>query len=147
MDGLQDIPIHLEGPSVSDPSTNNLLPILHQVRHALELLINRGKTTTIDLSAIPFASGDEEQLRATLGAGEVVATIDALGETTVLETAYAGVWLVEHFSPERVRIALHLEVAKVPFLLKAQNEDLVDARIRLGKYLDGLTDIDPNLSA
>ena len=144
MGELQDIPVRLEGSSALDGLTHNVVPVLHEVRHALDLLADQGKSTIIDLTAMPFASGDEEQLRTALGEGEVVATIQAIGETRVCETGYSGVWLVEHFSPEQDRIALHLEVAEVPFLLKTPQDDLDDARKRLGKRLAGEDDLIPH---
>lgn len=147
MGGLQDIPVHLEHSSASDGLTSNVVPILHEIRHALGVLAETGEATIIDLTAMPFAAGDEAQLRAALGEGEVLATVNAIGETTLRETGYSGVWLVEHSSPEQVRIALHLEVAEVPFLLKTPKDDLRDALRRLTTRLSGLSDIDSTTTA
>ena len=137
MGEFQDIPAQFGVSSALDGLTHNVVPVLHEVRHALDLLADEGKSTIIDLTAMPFAPGDEAQLRVALGKGEVVATVSALGETSVCETGYAGVWLVEHHSPEQERIALHLEVAEVPFLLKTPLDDLEEARKRLGRRLAG----------
>jgi hydrogenase-1 operon protein HyaF len=144
MGGLQDIPVRRERTLVAHGLTRNVVPILHEIRHALDLLADSGKATIIDLTAMPFGSDDEAQLRAALGEGEVVATVNALGESCMQETGYSGVWLVEHRSPEQVRTALHLEVAEVPFLLKTPIDDLRAARRRLSNRLN---DIDGEITA
>ena len=51
--------------------------------------------------------------------------------TEIRETAFSGIWLVEHRSPEDARVALHIEVAEVPFLLRTPQEDLEAASRRL----------------
>ncbi|MGE5154177.1 MAG: hydrogenase expression/formation C-terminal domain-containing protein [Bdellovibrio bacteriovorus] len=121
-------PIHVRG---------NALPILHEVRHALERLIATGETTQIDLNSIPFGPGDEARLSDLLGTGEVSATIDALGKTLIRETAITGVWLVDYRNSEDQRLALHVEIATVPGILKAQPEDLATAITALDNRLTG----------
>jgi len=131
MSGLDGIPVRVEGSAAAGALTHNLLPVLHEIRHALDRLIEEGEPTIIDLTAMPFGPGDEEGLVAALGVGEVQATVNAIGETRIRETAYAGVWLVEHLSTEEARLALHVEVASVPFLLKTPTEDMAEACRRL----------------
>jgi hydrogenase-1 operon protein HyaF len=117
----------------------NAIPILHEVRHALGRLIAAGQETSIDLNAIPFGPGDEERLIDLLGTGEVAATIEALGPTQVQETAIPGVWLLDYRNVEGERLALHLEIAAVPQILRTHSEDLdssiaaLDARLQLGQ--------------
>ena len=76
--------------------TWNARPLLFEVRHALEELIDSGETSIIDLRSIPLAPGEEETIIETLGQGEVHARLDALGPSEIIETRYAGVWLVTH---------------------------------------------------
>lgn len=118
----------------------NALPILHEVRHALVRLVATGETTQIDLNAIPFGPGDQEHLTALLGAGEVKATIDALGPTHVQETEIPGVWLVDYHNSEGERLALHIEIAPIPGILTAQPEDLATAVATLDARLTGGSD-------
>lgn len=115
----------------------NALPILHEVRHALGRLIAAGETTQIDLEAIPFGPGDLERLTALLGAGEVSATIAALGPTLIQETAIPGVWLVDYRNSDDERLALHVEVATIPGILRVQPEDLASATAILDARLSG----------
>ncbi len=106
--------------------TENLKPLLHEVAAALRELSESGAGTTIDLSAMPFSTQDEADLRAILGEGEVSAVVNAFGPTLVQETALPGVWLVEHKDADERRLAMHLEVARVPSILVTPNEDIVD---------------------
>lgn len=112
------------------------LPILHQVRHALERLIATGEETRIDLNAMPFGPGDLEHLTALLGRGEVEATVEALGPTHVQETAIPGVWLVDYRSSETQRLTLQIEVAPVPEILRPQPQDLTSAIATLDARLE-----------
>ncbi len=134
MTGLSDIPVITE----SAGFRHNALPILHEIRHALARLGGGGEPTVIDLKAIPFGPGDEDQLLAFLGRGEVSAEIDALGPTRVYETAYTGVWVVDYRDTEEAQIALQVEVAEVPGILKSQPEDLAAAQKRLAQALDAV---------
>lgn len=134
-----DIPIEIETSAQSSVYRGNALPILHEVRHALERLITTGAGTQIDLNAIPFGPGDEERLTQLLGTGEVRATIDALGPTLIQETAIPGVWLIDYHNEDGERLALHIEVATIPEILRTQAEDLstaiatLDARLNPGQ--------------
>lgn len=131
MTSLHEIDVRAEGRVVEGDSTHNLLPVLHQLQHALRLLCDRRESTIIDLTAMPFGPGEEAQLRGTLGCGEATASVNAIGVTEIRETAFSGIWLVEHRSPEDARVALHIEVAEVPFLLRTPQEDLEAASRRL----------------
>lgn len=136
MSSLDGIAVRIDGTPASPASSHNVAPILHEIRHALRQLSRTGEPTTIDLSAMPFLDSDEEDLLSALGRGEASALVDALGETRIEETAYAGVWLVDHRGPGGERLALHIEVAEVPLLLKSPREDLQDALERLEEALD-----------
>ncbi len=113
----------------------NALPVLHEIRHALRQLIEEGRSTTIDLRALPFGPGDEDHLLNALGRGEVQATLDTLGPTEIWESAYTGVWVVDHRNREGQRIALAVEVTQVPGILLAQQVDLPNSLARLSQTL------------
>lgn len=136
MSGIQDIPISVLDLQGSQAQTGNVLPILNEVRYALALLASQGTPTTIDLSAIPFAPGDREKLDQVLGEGEVSAVVDALGETRIRETAYPGVWLVSHHSPQGDILATQIEVTRMPSLLSTPEQDIPDTVNALDDYLN-----------
>ena len=136
MSGLHSIPIRVETDPAPLADRGNAIPILHEVRHALARLAQTGEETRIDLSSIPFGPGDEERLLELLGIGEVAATVEALGPTLVRETAVPGVWLLDYRNAEGERLALHLEIAGIPEILRTPREELdiaiatLDARLQ-----------------
>lgn len=135
MSSLDQIGVRVEARPEAAAATHNVAPVLHEIRHAVGQLIRTGESTTIDLSALPFAPSDEQDLRSALGRGETTAVVSVLGETRIEETAYAGVWLIDHLGPDGGRLALHIEVAEVPLLLKTPKEDLADALESLERAL------------
>jgi hydrogenase-1 operon protein HyaF len=128
MSALDKIAVRIE---TADGFARNALPVLHEIRHALQRLVEAGETTVIDLHSIPFGPGDEADLCASLGTGEVTARLDALGESRITETVYPGVWIVDHYNTHGQRIAYQIEVATVPAVLVAQPDDLADGLRRL----------------
>ena len=113
----------------------NALPILNEIRHALERLLASGETAVIDLGALPMGPQDEVQLLAALGEGEVEATINAGGPSSVRETAFHGVWLLTHRNEAGETLARFIEIAFVPELLMSQAEDVADSAVELAKKL------------
>jgi hydrogenase-1 operon protein HyaF len=128
-----DIPVQAHR---APPEAGNALPLLHEIRHALQRLRQEGEPTLIDLSAIPFGPGDRDRLLAALGEGEVSARIEALGPTLIRETALAGVWLVQYFDPDGQELVLHIEISHCPRLLRTPIEDLDLALRQLDDQLD-----------
>jgi hydrogenase-1 operon protein HyaF len=128
MSALDKIAVRIE---TADGFARNALPVLHEIRHALQRLVESGETTVIDLQSIPFGPGDEADLCASLGTGEVTAQLDALGESRITETVYPGVWIVDHYNTHGQRIAYQIEVATVPAVLVAQSDDMADGLRRL----------------
>jgi hydrogenase-1 operon protein HyaF len=137
MNGLQSIPVKVEAAAAEAYRTQNLQPLLLQLEQALQELVDNGSPALIDLSAMPFSTQDEQDLRERLGRGEVSAMIDAFGPTLIQETAYPGVWLVEHQDAQQRRLTLHLEVARAPGILLTPQDDLADSLAALRR--DNLT--------
>ena len=116
---------------IGDALTHNVKPLLHEIKHALDNLIETGKTTIIDLHSLPLAPGEEEKILNTLGQGEVQAQLNALGLSDVSETQYAGVWIITHYNDEQQIISRFIEVTTMPEILCSQTEDIMDAYSRL----------------
>ena len=135
MTSLDKIGIRAE--PAANAATGNAAPVLHQIRHALAELAETGNPTIIDLAAIPFAPGDRKRLLDTLGEGEVDAVVQALGRSRVRETAFPGVWLVQHFAPDGAEYATQIEVSRAPSLLMTPDGDVADSAARLGAALEG----------
>lgn len=120
----------------SNELTWNARPILFEVRHALEELLDSGQTSIIDLRSIPLAPGEEETIINTLGQGEVHASLSALGPSEIYETRYAGVWLITHYNEEKAIVSRFIEITKLPDILKSQTEDMSNALIALAHELE-----------
>ena len=116
--------------------TANVLPLLHEIRHALEKLLDSGEATVIDLRSIPLAPGEDEAILDTLGRGEVQARMEALGPSEIYETRYAGVWVVTHYNESEEMIGRFIEVTEIPEVLKAQREDVAQALAGLSGRLE-----------
>lgn len=104
--------------------TGNVQPLLHEIFHALQRLYDSGEVTIIDLRALPLAPGEEEQIERQLGRGEVLARIDALGPSEIIETAIAGVWLVTHYNAEEEVLGRMIEICRIPAILESQDQDI-----------------------
>ena len=107
--------------------TGNVIPIINEIRHALEKLLEDGEATIIDLRALPLGPGEEQKLESMLGIGEVTAKIDAMGVSTVNETLFAGVWLVTHRNTEDAILGKFIEITRYPSILESQTEDMRSA--------------------
>ena len=121
---------------IGDELTQNVKPLLHEIKHALDNLIETGHTTVIDLRSIPLAPGEEDKILNTLGRGEVLAQLNALGLSEVIETQYAGVWIVTHYNDEDHIISRFIEVTTMPEILCSQTEDIMSAYSKLTLDLD-----------
>lgn len=117
-------------------ATENVMPILHQVRHALTEWLDTGEGMTIDLNAIPMTEHEFEALEHVLGQGEIVVSMEALGHSEVRETAFYGVWWVFHNDGEGKSFGRYLEITDVPDIVKAQREDVQDALAHLTERLE-----------
>lgn len=135
MQKLQDIEVRMEAPQPQSVRYGNAPPILHEILHALQRLIDEDETTTIDLRAIPFGPGDETDLLSSLGKGEITMRLDSLGVSEIWESRYPGVWVIDHRNQAGESVALQIEVTRVPEILKSQNMDITAAISRLENQL------------
>lgn len=121
---------------IGDDLTWNVMPLLHEVKHALDGLIKKGETTVIDLRSIPLAPGEEDKILNTLGQGEVQSQLNALGLSEIIETQYAGVWIVTHYNDENAVIGRFIDITTIPDILRSQEEDVIEAYNRLTESLE-----------
>jgi len=115
----------------ASPFHGNVRPILNEVLHALDKLLGTNESTTIDLASLPFGPGELEHLEATLGTGELSATLDALGTSSIRETAYPGVWWLEHRNALDEVVGSYLEITRTPEILSSQDADIIAGRAHL----------------
>ena len=105
-------------------SIGNINALLAEIAVHLERLARNGESGMIDLSSLPIAPGEYEQLRQALGRGEVSARLDAIGASEIIETRYAGVWWVTHYNVEGQIVADMIQIAWFPEILKSQPDDV-----------------------
>ncbi len=117
------------------PPLFNAKPILNEIRHGLDRLLGGGNVTIIDLQRIPFGVDDERYLRDALGDGEVHATVNTLGKSTVQETGVAGVWWITHYDEMGAVLGKFVEVTTIPEVLKSQRQDIVRGLHKLSTSL------------
>ena len=122
----------------ADDLTGNLMPLLHEVRHALDRLLENDEPTSIDLRSIPLGPGEEDRILSFLGQGEVNARLDLLGPSDVCETRYAGVWIVTHYNHDNQLLSRVIEVTRIPDVLCSQTGDISTACSRLAAILEDL---------
>ena len=127
MTSLDDIDVQVQA------MHGNVQPILNEVLHALDRLIDSDESTTIDLASLPFAPGELETLEASLASGEVSAQLDALGTSSIRETLYPGVWWIEHRNVYDEVVGRYLEITRMPEILSSQIVDICAGRARLGE--------------
>ena len=114
----------------------NVQPILNEVLHALDRLIDNDESTSIDLASLPFAPGELEALESSLASGEVSAQLDALGTSSIRETLYPGVWWIEHRNVYDEIVGRYLEITRMPEILSSQTADICAGRARLGEQFE-----------
>ena len=113
----------------------NVKPLLHEIRHALDALLDSGARSVIDLRSMPLAPGEEQQLLEEPGRGEVNARLHALGPSEIIETRFPGGGLVVHYNNADEVIGKFIEVCDVPELLRSQQEDIREGLERLQAQL------------
>ena len=121
---------------IGNELTWNVQPILHEIKHALRKLIDSGENSIIDLRSIPLAPGEENIITDMLGCGEVHARLNALGPSEIIETRFAGVWLITHYNEDNSIIGRFIEITALPDILKSQTEDMELALAQLESELD-----------
>ncbi len=130
MSRLAEIPIRIESaariptPPVVGGLGGGLRAILSELATLLDKLLQEETPGTIDLRSLPLSPLDRAELVRMLGEGEVQATVNADGVSTLRETGVAGVWWVEHFDPAGELIAELIEVTRVPQLLASASDEI-----------------------
>jgi len=124
---LDAIPIVVAHAATATPDaalSGNAPVLLREIAEYVRQLLQGGEASAIDLRALPLTPDDLDWLRDKLGEGELVATLDSDGESTLAETACPGVWWVTHRNERGAVVSEFIEVTFVPELLKAHAEDV-----------------------
>jgi hydrogenase-1 operon protein HyaF len=133
MTKIEGIAVDVETPS---SLTGNVLPLLHELRHALTRHVESGAEHSIDLNSLPMAPEEERQLEALLGTGEVRARLDALGRSEISETLIPGIWRVIHYNTDGDLVGKFLEITDCPAILKSQGQDIPEGVVYLKRLIE-----------
>jgi hydrogenase-1 operon protein HyaF len=139
---LGDIPVRIEGtaPRADSPDRSaglggGVAAVLAELAARLERLAQSGETALIDLRSLPMSAADRAELLDALGQGEVTATLDAQGLSTLRETAFAGVWWTVHRNRDGAVTSELLEVGLTPQILAAHAGDITPAAAALRRRI------------
>ncbi|MFW5926534.1 MAG: hydrogenase expression/formation C-terminal domain-containing protein [Wenzhouxiangella sp.] len=111
----------------------------YEIAARLEMLHETGEPAAIDIKTLPMAAGEFESFRQMLGQGEVDFTLELDGQSHIRETAFPGVWWIQHRDPEGQVVAEHIEINHVPDLLRARADEIGHAAEALRARLNGET--------
>lgn len=103
----------------------------------LERFLENGEAAAIDMRSLPMAPNEYNELIDMLGQGELDLTIDMAGPTRIRETAYSGVWWVQHKGPDDRILSEYIEINRIPDFLCAQTDQIEDAVRELNDRLKG----------
>lgn len=140
MSGLDSIPVHVQPAGGLSGTVGNVRAILAELETSLQNLLGSGREHSIDLRSLPFAPGELDYLKQTLGTGEVHVEVEALGKSDVQETAIRGVWWVTHYNTAEDVMAEFLEVSFCPDIIRAQRDDVRESLELLNARLAGDAD-------
>ena len=136
MSRLTDIPIRIESPDrIQSPRLTEspravaglgggVMAILAELVGLLERLASGELPASIDLRSLPMSPQDRIALQSALGDGEVQATLDAQGLSSIRETRVPGLWWVEHRDPRGEIIAESIEVTRIPQILMSALDEI-----------------------
>lgn len=117
---LPDIPVVAEDGAL----TGNAQAVLREVETLLDGLLRTGEGGMVDIRGLPLSAADRRWLLAQLGKGEVEIHMELGGNSCILETAYPGVWWLEHRDERDNPVSEFIQVAYVPELISAHPDDV-----------------------
>jgi hydrogenase-1 operon protein HyaF len=103
----------------------------------LERFLENGETAAIDMRGLPMAPNEYKELLEMLGQGELDLTLEMGGQTRIRETAYSGVWWIQHKGPDDRIQSEYLEINRIPDFLCAQDDQIEEAAKALSDRLKG----------
>lgn len=133
----QPIPLAVKSAPKGNTIGGGVKALGHEILARLERLAESGENSAIDLKSLPMAPDEFAGIKRMLGEGEIDVTIDLDGPTRIRETAYPGVWWVQHQGKDGRILSEYIEIARFPDFLSAQPEHIKDAVRHLQDRLQG----------
>lgn len=116
---LRDIPVN-----VLERPTGMATALMTELRDHLTRLANENETNSIDLRSLPMTDADINELADQLGVGEVKATINSIGSSSIRETAYRGIWWITHYGDDGEVLSELIEITRVPEILVTHIDEI-----------------------
>jgi hydrogenase-1 operon protein HyaF len=107
--------------------------LLMEVAGLLQSLLAHHRAGAIDLLGLPLTPACLADLERRLGHGEICATLNVSGASTIRETSFPGVWWTRHEDESGRLVALLIEVAETPDILRAGRADMQRGLRRLSE--------------
>jgi len=120
-----------------------LRALLEELLSKLTALAEEGRSDSVDLRGLPLPPGALKALRTWLGQGEIQATVNALGTTTIQETAFPGLWWVSYAKAQGAPIGDMLEITYCPALLLVDRDAVQSSAVELRRRADSLSEAAP----
>jgi HupH hydrogenase expression protein, C-terminal conserved region len=134
---LADIAIRVEPPRPVGGLGGGVAAVLTELAGLLERLANGAQSATIDLRSLPMSREDRAELQRVLGEGEVQATVNAEGLSSIRETRISGLWWVEHRDRQGDLIAESIDVTYVPAILASAPDEIAAGARALRAQISG----------
>lgn len=146
MTRLADIPVRVELDLPRNGLGGGIMALLSELANCLDRLSTRDECATIDLRSLPLSPEDRRDLLHILGEGEVKATLNAEGESTLRETKFSGIWWIEHHSREGDLVADLLEVTRCPAIIASASDEISAAAENLSHRIRQMHTVDIRMS-
>lgn len=108
--------------------------LLAEIAGLMENLVDRNISGSIDLLGLPLSAACLALLEQRLGTGEISVTLTAAGKSEIHETGFSGVWWSSHSDETGRIVAMLIDVAFVPEILKTNIDDV---RLSQRRLLEG----------
>ena len=116
---LSDIPVN-----VIERPTGMATALLNELKDHLRRLAEAGESNSVDLLSLPMTEADINELADHLGVGEVKATINSIGSSSIRETAYRGIWWITHYGDDGKVLSELIEITQVPEILVTHMDEI-----------------------
>ncbi len=128
---------HIAPPADMLPSgVQNAPPLIAELNHRIAAHRPGAQAHVINLSLLPHTEDDLQFLAQRLGQGPVTILSRGYGNCRIASTATRNVWWVQYFNSQDALILNTLEVADVPSVACAAQEDMEDSGQRLREILE-----------
>lgn len=132
----QTIPLAIKSaPGKATTIGGGVQAMVHEILSHLQRLDETGETAAIDLKSLPMAPDEFHDIKKMLGQGEIDLTLELDGPTRIRETAYAGVWWIQHTGKDGRILAEFIEITRFPDFLSAQPDQIAEAVRQLREQL------------